>query len=154
VLIDASRSTPLSLEQVREWADGRSFFLSSPMADTAQERAAVAGAIEASGATAIWFERIGGRSDDAERAYLSEVDRCDCLIGIYRARYGGIGPDGLSASHAEYRRAEQGGKSIAAWVSTPAPVDRDPQLVALIEERSAPGTRPAPTTAWRLSGRR
>ncbi len=105
------------------------------MADTQAERAAVAAEITAMSGTPILFERFGGRDDDAQRAYVSEVDRSDAYIGIYAKRYGRIGTDGLSATHAEYRRAQTQGKAILAWVAEgPAADGRDTQLDAFIQE--------------------
>ncbi len=155
--IDASRPTPLSPADVREWAAGRTFFISSAMADTRDERLAVADAIDQCGGTPIWFERFGARGDDAQRAYLTEVDRSDHLVAIYRARYGTTVAEGRSATHAEYLRAKARNKPIDAWVLTPAPADREAALAGLITEvrlsRTTGAYRDPADLAAQVSGR-
>jgi hypothetical protein len=133
LLIDTSPAVRLSDADLRDWASGKTFFISSAMVDTRGERAAVADAIEVVGGTPILFERFGGREDDPERAYTSEVDNSDAYVGIFRGAYGRVARSGISATHAEYRRAQGGNKHISAWVAGTVS-ERAERLTDLIEE--------------------
>lgn len=86
------------------------------MADMQPERRAAAEAVRAVGAEPSWFEEFGGRDQDAEQAYLAEVDACDVYIGILGRRYGRPLPSGYSATHAEYLRAIERGLRISVWL--------------------------------------
>lgn len=91
-------------------------FISSVMSDLQPERRAVADAVRDLGAEPVWFEEFGGRDQDAEQAYVSEVDACDVYVGILGRRYGRQLPSGYSATHAEYLRAVERGLRISVWV--------------------------------------
>ena len=80
VLIDLSAAEPLATEDVSAWAREQRVFISSVMRGMEAERVAVASAIEGVGATPVWFERFGGRDDDPEAAYLTEVAASDIYI--------------------------------------------------------------------------
>lgn len=74
LLIDFAGATRrLSDDEFAAWAQGQAVFLSSVMGEFAGERRAVAERLEALGLTVRWFEEFGGRDDNAEAAYLSEV---------------------------------------------------------------------------------
>lgn len=59
---------------------------------------------------------MGGRDEDAEQAYLSEVAASDIYVGLLGSRYGR--PDastGYSATHTEFPHAVDNGLRIAIW---------------------------------------
>jgi hypothetical protein len=118
LLIDRTAATRrLSEEEVHGWAAGKRVFISSVMASLREERRAAAEAIRALGATPVWFEEFGGRDQDAEQAYLSEVASSDVYVGILGTRYGRQDPaTGYSATHAEYREALERGLRVSVWV--------------------------------------
>ncbi len=87
------------------------------MVDLKPERAAVATAIDSAGAEPVLFERFGGRDDEPERAYLSEVHRSTIYLAILGDRYvKRLMPSRRSAIHDENREAEQTHLRICAWV--------------------------------------
>lgn len=134
VLLDNSRPVAPTDRDVREWAGERGFFISSPMADTKDERAAAAASVSERGGRPVWFEGFGGRDDDPERAYLNEVDRSDVYLGILRRAYGRPHDDGRSATEMEYDRAVAQGRRVAVWVAERHRAEgREPALDALIE---------------------
>src|ERR1035437_7571574 len=82
----APRPDPHSLAA---WAGDQRIFISSVMADDlAPLRAWVVSVVEGLGAEPVWFEAFGGRDDDAEVAYLSEVDSSSIYLGILSRTYG------------------------------------------------------------------
>lgn len=81
-----------------------------------EERRAAVAAISEVGAEPVWFEGLGGRDQDAEQAYLSEVAASDIYVGVLGSRYGRPDPStGYSATHAEYVHAVDCGLRIAVW---------------------------------------
>jgi hypothetical protein len=87
------------------------------MGELEAERAALADHLEAIGFNVILFERLGGREEDAETAYLAGVEQADIYVGIVADQYGRMdAKTGYSATHAEYRRALAIGRRIAVWV--------------------------------------
>ena len=119
-------------ERLRDWLAAQRIFLSSAMGDTVAERRAVAAAVEAEGARAVWFEEFG-RDADAEEAYLAEVDSSTIYLGILNEQYGRLNPpDGFSATEAEYLRAREGGKRVHVLVAAPAP-EREGHLSRFID---------------------
>jgi hypothetical protein len=134
VIIDtnaAARTPPP--ERVREFLANQRVFISSAMGDTADERQAVAAAVEDEGARAVWFEELG-RDADAEEAYLSEVDSSTIYIAILNGLYGRQHPSGFSATELEYMRAREGGKRVNVFVAADAPA-REGHLNRFINER-------------------
>jgi len=104
-------------DEIRQWARSQRVFISSVMEELVAERTALAGTIRALGAEPVWFEEFGGRDDDPHQAYLSEVASSHVYIGILARRYGRPLPTRFSATHTEYRHAEEKGLRIAVWVS-------------------------------------
>jgi hypothetical protein len=127
-------------------------FVSSAMADTSQERAAVARVVAELGATPVWFEEFGGRDADAEEAYLAEVDSSTIYAAILKERYGKRLGSGFSATHSEYLRAYERGKRISVWVAADAP-DRDGHLVRFIDDLQVVHTTGQFATADDLAAR-
>jgi hypothetical protein len=113
----ARRADP---ERAREWLANQRVFVSSAMADTAEERERVAAGAEELGARALWFEEFG-RDADPEEAYLAEVDLCTIYLAILRELYGRQLSSGFSATEAEYERARERGKRIAVYAAAHAP---------------------------------
>jgi Domain of unknown function (DUF4062) len=102
---------------IREWASTKRVFISSVMAEFATERRVLAEAIRAFGAQPVLFEEFGGREDDSEVAYVSEVHSSDIYVGILGRRYGRPNPPhGFSATHTEYFVAERDGLRLSIWV--------------------------------------
>lgn len=112
----AAAATPTDAE-LAAWARDQRVFISSVMADLADERRTAAAAISALGAEPIWFEAFGGRDDDPQAAYLAEVASSHIYLGILARTYGRLlVPSRLSATHEEYREAERRGLRISVWV--------------------------------------
>ncbi len=128
VLIDlASAAERPSEEALRSWAADQRAFISSVMAGLEEERRAAAGAIEAIGAEPVWFENFGGRDDDPEQAYLSEVRSSDIYVGILGPRYGRLLRSRRSATNEEYREAENAGMRVSVWTSRDEAREADQQ---------------------------
>nr|MBA2301083.1 DUF4062 domain-containing protein [Acidobacteriota bacterium] len=107
-------------------------FISSVMGELKSERKAVANAIRSLGAEPVWFEEFGGREEDAEGAYLAEVETSTIYVGILGPTYGRLLPSRMSATHAEYLHAEEKGLRISVY---PLDVqDRDGRQQAFLEE--------------------
>jgi Domain of unknown function (DUF4062) len=116
LLIDrASPARALDDAEVRAWAEDQRVFISSVMDGYAVPRAAAARAIESIGATPVMFERFGGRDSDPEAAYLAEVESSGIYVGLLGERYGRPLPSRYSATHAEYRHAEERGLRLSVW---------------------------------------
>src|SRR5450631_3670288 len=120
----APRPDPHSLAA---WAgDQRIFISSSVMGDLTPLRRALATAIADLGAEPVWFEAFGGRDDDAEVAYLSEVASSTIYLGILGRHYGRLDKaHRLSATHVEYRHAERLGLPVSVWVRDEANMHAD-----------------------------
>lgn len=103
-------------EAILEWAAQQRVFVSSVIEGYTEPRTAAVGAIEAVGATPVWFERFGGRDSDPNQAYLDEVRSSDIYVGLLGARYGRPLASRYSATHEEYREAEQQGLRLTVWV--------------------------------------
>jgi hypothetical protein len=118
LLVDTASSSPrLSGDELRRWAAKKTVFISSVMAELAAEREALADHLAGLGFNVILFERLGGREEDAETAYLVGVEQADIYIGLLGDEYGRMDRGtGYSATHAEYRRALELGRRIAVWV--------------------------------------
>jgi len=113
----ARRADP---NRAREWLAEQRVFISSAMADTAVERRAAVQAVQAEGATPVWFEEFG-RDADPEQAYLTEVDWATIYVAILNEQYGRPLPSGYSATEVEYLRARERGKRTAVYTAADAP---------------------------------
>ncbi len=102
-------------ESVREWARDKRVFISSVMAELREERRTVACAARSLGARPVMFEEFGGRDAEPQDAYLGEVETSQIYVGLLGERYGTPLPTRFSATHTEYRHAEQHGLRIAVW---------------------------------------
>ena len=116
LLIDRAAATEVpSDDAIRNWARDKRAFISSVMAELREERAAAADGIASIGVRPVMFENFGGRDASARDAYLGEIEASQIYIGILGELYGRPLPTRYSATHTEYRHAEQRGLRIAAW---------------------------------------
>lgn len=115
--VDVSAAArPPTTEEIAAWAHDQRVFISSSMAELRAERKAAAALIRGLGAEPVWFEELGGRDDDAVRAYLSEVRSSTIYLGLIGREYGRLLPSRRSATHEEFREAEKRGLRIAVFV--------------------------------------
>ena len=116
LLIDRAAAAEVPREEaIREWARDKRVFISSVMADLCEVRAAAAEGVRSLGARAVMFEDFGGRDADPQDAFLGEVETSHVYVGILAERYGRPLPSRFSATHTEFRHAEQQGLRIAVW---------------------------------------
>jgi hypothetical protein len=118
----ASASRRIVADDFRRWAESRTIFLSSEMRELNSLRARVAGALRNAGFSVVTFEDLGGRDEDAERAYLDGVARSDIYVGVLADRYGTMLASGRSPTHEEYLEARRLGKRISFWLAQDASV--------------------------------
>ncbi len=112
-------------------------FVSSTLAELADERAAVARAISALRLTPVLFE-LGARPHPPRELYRAYLAQSDIFVGLYWQRYGWIGPDmDISGLEDEFRLSHSLPRLL--YVKAPAP-DREPGLTAMIEELQSEGT--------------
>jgi predicted ATPase len=111
-------------------------FVSSTLAELAEERAAVARAISAVRLTPVMFE-LGARPHPPRELYRAYLAQSDIFIGLYWQRYGWVGPDmDISGLEDEFRLSHSIPRLL--YVKAPAP-DREPGLTAMIEELQTEG---------------
>ena len=116
LLIDRAAAAEIPHEDsVREWARDKRVFISSVMEELRDERAAAADGVRSLGARPVLFEEFGGRDADPQDAYLGEVETSQIYVGILGRRYGRPLPTRFSATHTEFRHAEQQGLRVAVW---------------------------------------
>jgi predicted ATPase len=112
-------------------------FVSSTLAELADERAAVARAVSALRLTPVMFE-LGARPHPPRELYRAYLAQSDIFIGLYWERYGWIGPGmDISGLEDEFRLSDSIPRLL--YVKTPAP-HREPRLTAMIEELQAQGS--------------
>lgn len=129
ILIDRAAAANIPDERATgDFLSSQRVFVSSVMAGLEDERRAAADAIENLGAEPVWFEAFGGRDDDPEAAYLSEVASSTIYVGILGHRYGRLLRSRRSATHEEYREAEKRGLRISVWTVSQADWDGDQQV--------------------------
>lgn len=111
-------------------------FVSSTLAELADERAAVARAISALGLTPVLFE-LGARPHPPRELYRAYLAQSDIFVGLYWQRYGWIGPDmDISGLEDEFRLSQSLPRLL--YIKSPAP-EREPRLTAMIDELQARG---------------
>src|SRR5687767_14332779 len=112
-------------------------FVSSTLAELAEERAAVSRAIAALRLTPVLFE-LGARPHPPRELYRAYLAQSDIFIGLYWQRYGWVGPDmDISGLEDEFRLS--GAMPRLLYIKAPAP-DREPKLTAMLEEVEAQGS--------------
>ena len=112
-------------------------FVSSTLAELADERAAVARAISALRLTPVMFE-LGARPHPPQELYRAYLAQSDIFIGLYWQRYGWIGP-GMDISGLEDELPALASLPRLLYVKSPAP-DREPRLTAMIADLQSEGT--------------
>jgi hypothetical protein len=111
-------------------------FVSSTLAELADERAAVARAVSALRLTPVMFE-LGARPHPPRELYRAYLAQSDIFVGLYWQRYGWIGPDmDISGLEDEFRLS--GSIPRLLYVKAPAP-EREPRLTAMIDELQSEG---------------
>jgi hypothetical protein len=120
IVDSASAVRRLGPDEFSRWAATRTVFLSSEMRDLGPLRGVVADALRDAGLSVVMFEDLGGRDEDAVRAYLDGVARSDMYVGIVADRYGTMLPSGRSPTHEEYLEARRRGKRISFWLQRDA----------------------------------
>lgn len=154
LIIDPSPPEPLTDGELRAWMGDQTVFVSSVMADMTAERQAVAAAVQELGGRAVLFERLGGRDDDAESAYLTGVRSSDIYVGILGERYGKPEPSGYSPTHAEYNAAVHAGLRISVWTTTEEQDGRQRDFLYEVRTFHTTGTYASPAElATRLQDR-
>lgn len=112
-------------------------FVSSTLAELADERAAVRRAITTLGLAPVMFE-LGARPHPPQELYRAYLAQSDVFIGLYWQSYGWVGP-GMEISGLEDEFRLSLGKPRLLYLKSPAP-ERQPALTAMIEEIRAAGT--------------
>jgi len=111
-------------------------FVSSTLAELAEERAAVARAISALRLTPVLFE-LGARPHPPRELYRAYLAQSDIFVGLYWQRYGWIGPGmDISGLEDEFRLSHSIPRLL--YVKAPAP-EREPRLTAMIAELQSEG---------------
>jgi predicted ATPase len=111
-------------------------FVSSTLAELADERAAVARAISALRLTPVMFE-LGARPHPPRELYRAYLAQSDIFVGLYWQRYGWIGP-GMEISGLEDEFRLSGSIPRLLYVKEPAP-EREPRLTDMIGELQSEG---------------
>jgi predicted ATPase len=112
-------------------------FVSSTLAELADERAAVARAVSALRLTPVLFE-LGARPHPPREVYRAYLAQSDVFVGLYWQRYGWVGPGmDISGLEDEFRLSHAIPRLL--YVKAPAR-DREPGLTAMIEELQTEGT--------------
>ena len=128
---------PVHAESVIRTPDQRlRVFVSSTLAELADERAAVARAIVSMGLSPVMFE-LGARPHPPQELYRAYLAQSDVFIGLYWQSYGWVGPGmDISGLEDEFRLA--GERPRLLYLKSPAP-EREPRLAAMIDELRSEG---------------
>ena len=111
-------------------------FVSSTLAELAEERAAVARAVSGLRLTPVLFE-LGARPHPPRELYRAYLAQSDIFIGLYWQRYGWVGPGmDISGLEDEFRLSHSIPRLL--YVKAPAP-DREPGLTAMLDELRTEG---------------
>ncbi|MEU1970660.1 DUF4062 domain-containing protein [Microbacterium sp. NPDC019599] len=112
-------------------------FVSSTLAELAEERAAVARAITSLGLAPVMFE-LGARPHPPQELYRAYLAQSDVFVGLYWESYGWVGP-GMDISGLEDEFRLSRGKPRLLYLKSPAP-GRQTRLEAMIEQIRAEGS--------------
>src|ERR687897_2883845 len=104
-------------------------FVSSTLAELAEERAAVREAIERLQLTPVLFE-LGARPHPPRDLYRAYLQQSQIFVGIYWQRYGWVAPD-ETVSGLEDEYSLSAGMPRLLYVKAPAP-ERDERLTELL----------------------
>ena len=116
-------------------------FVSSTLEELAEERAAIARAVESLRLIPVLFE-IGARPHPPRELYRAYLEQSHVFVGVYWQRYGWTAP-GMEISGLEEELALARDKPCLVYLKVPAP-DRDPQLTRMIERIQHEGGRVIP----------
>ena len=105
-------------------------FVSSSLAELADERRAVSRAVSALRLTPVMFEQ-GARPHPPREVYRAYLAQSEVFIGLYWQRYGQAAPD-MDVSGLEEEFDLSAGLPRLLYVKGPAP-DREPRLAQLLE---------------------
>jgi predicted ATPase len=106
-------------------------FVSSTLAELADERGAIREAIDRLHLAPVMFE-LGARPYPPRDLYRAYLDQSQIFLGVYWQRYGWVAPDEtISGLEDEYRLSR--GMPRLLYVKTPAP-DREPRLAQLLRQ--------------------
>jgi Domain of unknown function (DUF4062) len=124
-----------SEQQIAQWAQSQSVFISSTMTDLVEARQTVRDVVSQLRARPIMFETLGARSDDSRQSYLGEVRRSSIYLGLLSRRYGIRSPSGYSATQEEYEEARRERKEILLFLDSSVPdTEREGHLNQWIRE--------------------
>lgn len=112
-------------------------FVSSTLAELAEERKAVRRAIESLGLAPVMFE-LGARPHPPQELYRAYLEQSDVFVGLYWQSYGWVGP-GMDISGLEDEFQLSGGKPRLLYLKAPAP-SREARLDDMIEQIRAAGS--------------
>ena len=108
-------------------------FVSSAIAECAEERAVIQNAIESLNHEAVLFEQIGARPHPPREVYRPRLEAAHIFVGIYRESYGWVAPEmTVSGVEDEFRIAADLGMPRLVYVLREAP-KRDQELQELIQ---------------------
>jgi predicted ATPase len=112
-------------------------FVSSTLAELAEERAAVSRAISALRLTPVLFE-LGARPHPPRELYRAYLAQSDIFVGLYWQRYGWIASDmDISGLEDEFRLSHSIPRLL--YVKTPAP-EREARLTSMLDELETEAT--------------
>lgn len=112
-------------------------FVSSTLAELAEERAGVRRAIESLGLAPVMFE-LGARPHPPQELYRAYLEQSDIFVGLYWQSYGWVGP-GMDVSGLEDEFQLSGGKPRLLYLKAPAP-DREARLEGMIDQIRSAGS--------------
>jgi hypothetical protein len=112
-------------------------FVSSTLAELAEERAVVARAISSLRLTPVLFE-LGARPHPPQELYRAYLRQSDIFVGLYWQRYGWVGP-GMDISGLEDEFQLSQGMPRLLYIKTPAP-DREDRLSTMIRQLQTEAT--------------
>jgi predicted HTH transcriptional regulator len=121
---------------------GSLLFVSSVQKEFAEERAAIRDFVRGDALLRRYFdvflfEDLPARDQQADEAYLSEVDRCDVYIGIFGNEYGFEDADGVSPTEREFDRATGKGKTRFVFVKATDDNARHLKMLKLVRKAGA-----------------
>jgi predicted HTH transcriptional regulator len=119
--------------------EGMKIFISGVQKELAAERKAVARFLAGDPLLrrffeCFLFEEQPAADQRADQCYLDEVDGSDLYLGIFGHEYGREDAEGLSATHREFNRATEKGKTRLIYVKGADDSLRHPKMQALVED--------------------
>jgi predicted ATPase len=112
-------------------------FISSTLAELADERRAARASVEQLRLTPVLFE-LGARPHPPRALYRSYLEQSDVFVGIYWQRYGWVAPD-MEISGLEDEMLLSAGMPRLVYVKRPAP-DMEPRLAEMLGRLEREGT--------------